>query len=80
MMTGASDHFVFVVLQQDGNYLVGTATNPAMRIAAINSGMNPCIRKKQTIKQVIQIKPISSIDIMNITEQLRQDGMTVLVV
>jgi predicted GIY-YIG superfamily endonuclease len=80
MMTASSNYFVFVVLQHDGNYLVGTETNPAMRIAAINSGLNPRVSKRQTIKQVIQIKPISANDIMNITEKFTQDGKKVLVV
>jgi predicted GIY-YIG superfamily endonuclease len=80
MMTASSNYSVFVVLRHDGNYLVGTATNPAMRIAAINSGLNSRIKKRQTIKQIIEIKPISSNDIMKITEQLRQDGKKVLIV
>ena len=80
MTTASSNYFIFVVMQHDGNYIVGTATNPALRIAAINSGFNPRIRQRQTIKQVIEIKPISSNDIINITEQLSQDGKKVLVV
>ena len=80
MTTASSNYFIFVVMQHDGNYIVGTATNPALRIAAINSVLNPRIRQRQTIKQVIEIKPIYSNDIINITEQLSQDGKKVLVV
>jgi predicted GIY-YIG superfamily endonuclease len=80
MTTASSNYFIFVVMQHDGNYIVGTATNPALRIAAINSGLNPRVRQRQTIKQVIEIKPISSNAIINITEQLTQDGKKVLVV
>jgi predicted GIY-YIG superfamily endonuclease len=54
------ERYVFVLQQHDGTFIIGVSTNPAKRIAAINSGMNPHIKQSLTIKTVVGIKPVTA--------------------
>ena len=49
--------FVFVVMLHNGTFVVGQATNPSVRIAALNSGHNKNV-KALSINRVIGIKEI----------------------
>ena len=48
--------FVFVVQLHDGRFVIGQANNPAKRIAAINSGLNPLVKGSLQINNVVGIK------------------------
>jgi hypothetical protein len=54
------ERFIFVVQQHDGTFVIGISTNPAKRIAALNSGMNTHIKQSLTINRVIGIKPVNA--------------------
>ena len=49
--------YIFVVMLHSGKYVVGQATNPSVRIAALNSGHSKSV-KALTINRVIGIKEI----------------------
>ena len=49
--------FVFVVMLHTGTFVVGQATNPSVRIAALNSGHNKNV-KALSINRVVGIKEI----------------------
>ena len=53
------DYFVFVIQLIDGTYAVGSASNPTKRIATINSGLNPQIKKPLQVAKVVGIKPVT---------------------
>lgn len=53
------DYFVFVIQLIDGTYAVGSASNPTKRIATINSGLNPQIKKPLQVVKVVGIKPVT---------------------
>ena len=48
--------FVFVVQLHDSRYVIGQANNPAKRIAAINSGLNPLVKGSLQINNIVGIK------------------------
>ena len=48
--------YVFVVQLHDSRYVIGQANNPAKRIAAINSGLNPLVKGSLQINNVVGIK------------------------
>lgn len=52
--------YIFVLQQYDGTILVGVSTNPSKRIAAINSGMNPSIKKSLTVARIVGVKPVTA--------------------
>ena len=49
--------YVFVLQLHNGKYVIGSATNAAKRVAAINSGMNPAITKTLQVNRIIGIRP-----------------------
>lgn len=49
-------YFVFVVQQHDGTFVIGEATNPAKRIAAINSGYCPFIPQPMSIARIVDVR------------------------
>ena len=53
------DRAVFVLQLHDGRIVVGSAMNPAKRIAAINSGHCPGIAKALQVNRVVGIKPMT---------------------
>ena len=48
--------FVFVVQLHSGQFVIGQAANPAKRIAAINSGLNPLVKGSLQINNIVGIK------------------------
>jgi hypothetical protein len=48
---------IFVIQLLDGRYVIGQANNACKRIAAINSGLNPHIKKTLQVSRIIGIKP-----------------------
>jgi hypothetical protein len=50
--------YLFVLQLTDGRYLIGQATNPCKRIAAINSGCHPSLSKSLQVKRLLAVKPI----------------------
>ena len=48
--------FVFVVQLHSGKFVIGQANNPAKRIAAINSGLNPLVKGSLQINNIVGIK------------------------
>ena len=48
--------FVFVVQLHNGKFVIGQANNPAKRIAAINSGLNPLVKGSLQINNIVGIK------------------------
>ena len=51
--------FIFVLQIHDGRFLIGQATNPCKRIAALNSGCHPNLRKALQVKHVLAVKPMT---------------------
>ena len=49
--------FVFVLQLVDGRYCIGQGNEPARRIPAINSGVNPAVPKPLQVFRIIGIKP-----------------------
>ena len=49
--------YVFVLQLHNGKFVIGSATNAAKRVAAINSGMNPAITKTLQVNRIIGIRP-----------------------
>ena len=49
--------WVFVLQLNNGRYVVGTATNPSRRIAALNSGMNKAIPEPLSVYRIVGVKP-----------------------
>ena len=56
----AKQRYIFVAQLHDGRIIVGSATNAAKRIAAINSGHNSAIPKALQINRIIGIKPVTA--------------------
>ena len=54
------ERFVFVVQLKDGRYAVGSGTNPAKRIAALNSGLNQSLPKSLQVHRIVGIKPVNA--------------------
>ena len=52
------ERFIFVIRLHSGKIAVGSATNPAKRIAAINSGYHPKIKHALQVNEIIGIKSI----------------------
>lgn len=52
------DRSIFVLQLHDGKIVVGSASNPCKRIAAINSGLTPGISKALQVNKIIGIKPM----------------------
>jgi len=52
--------FIFVAQLHDGRIIVGSATNAATRIAAINSGYNSAIPKALQVNRIIGVKPVTA--------------------
>ena len=48
--------YVFVVQLHNGKFVIGQANNPAKRIAAINSGLNPLVKGSLQINNIVGIK------------------------
>ena len=57
--TDKKQRAVFVLQLHDGKIIIGTATNPCKRIAAINSGLTPGIPKALQVNRVIGIKDVT---------------------
>ena len=49
-------NFIFVLKLIDGKYVIGQASNPSRRIAAINSGHNRAIPKSLQVRAIVGIK------------------------
>ena len=49
--------YLFVLQLHNGKFVIGSATNAAKRVAAINSGMNPAITKSLQVNRIIGIRP-----------------------
>ena len=63
--------WVFVLQLNDGRYLVGTASNPSRRIAAINSGMNKAVPEPLSVYRVVGIKEqTEERTLISVTKQL----------
>ena len=59
-VTTEKPRFVFVLQLVDGTIAVGSATNPCRRIAAINSGLNPAVKKSLQVYKIVGIKDMTS--------------------
>jgi predicted GIY-YIG superfamily endonuclease len=71
--------YIFVVQQYDGTLVIGSAQEPVRRIAAINSGLNPNIKKSLTIKKIWGIKPVSEQRTYRSTvEKFQAEGFAVI--
>ena len=57
--TKTKERSIFVLQLHDGKIVVGSAMNPAKRIAAINSGHCPGIPKALQVNRVVGIKPMN---------------------
>ena len=53
------ERFVFVVQLKDGRFCIGSATNPAKRIAALNTGHNPAVKKALQVARIVGIKELN---------------------
>ena len=58
--TGQEHTCIFIVQLVDGRYVIGSAKNASRRIAALNSGMNPAVRKSHQIYRIVGIKDITA--------------------
>ena len=54
--TQTTPRFIFVLELITGEIVVGSATNPCKRIAAINSGLNKAVPKSLMVHRIIGIK------------------------
>jgi len=52
-----TERFIFALQLHDGRYVIGSGTNAAKRIAAINSGLNKFIPQSLMVNRVLDIKP-----------------------
>ena len=52
----AKEQHIFVLQLHDGKFVVGQASNPCKRIAAINSGLNMHIKKSLMVNRIVGIK------------------------
>ena len=52
--------FVFVVKLIDGRYAIGSANNVAHKIAALNSGLLPQVKKSLQVSRIIGVKDINN--------------------
>jgi predicted ribosome quality control (RQC) complex YloA/Tae2 family protein len=51
---------IFVLQLHDGRYVCGQCNNASKRIAAINSGFCPSIRKSMQVNRIIDVRPITA--------------------
>ena len=51
--------FIFVLQTHSGRIVIGSATNPSRRIAAINSGHNSALPKALQINRIVGIRPVT---------------------
>ena len=51
--------YIFVLQLHNGQLVIGQASNPCRRIAAINSGMNRAIQESLQINKIIGVKEIT---------------------
>ena len=58
--TQVKNVYVFVLQLHNGQLVIGQASNPCRRIAAINSGMNKAIKESLQINKIIGVKEITS--------------------
>ena len=54
--TDYKQEWLFVLQLNTGVYVVGTATNPSRRIAAINTGYNKAIPEPLSVYRVVGVK------------------------
>ncbi len=50
---------IFICQLMNGKYVIGSARNASKRISALNSGLNPAVKKSQQIYRIIGIKDIT---------------------
>ena len=55
--TNYKQEWLFVLQLNSGGYVVGAATNPARRIASINTGYNKAIPEPLSVYRIVGIKP-----------------------
>ena len=48
--------FIFVLQLHNGKFVIGQGTNCAMRIASINSGLNPLIPDSLQVNRIVGVK------------------------
>ena len=58
--TAQKTNWVFVLQLINGQIVIGTASNPCRRIAAINSGLNPAVKQSLMVHKIIGIKEVNS--------------------
>jgi len=58
-VTKKKQEFIFVIQLHSGTFVIGQGSNPAKRIAAINSGLHSFIKKTLQVNRVIGIKEIN---------------------
>ena len=51
--------YIFALMLHDGKLVVGSATNAAKRIAAINGGMNSAVPKALQVNRILGVKPVT---------------------
>jgi hypothetical protein len=51
--------YIFALMLHDGRLIVGSATNAAKRIAAINGGMNSAVPKALQVNRILGVKPVT---------------------
>ena len=57
--TQTKPRFIFILMLHSGKFVIGSATNAATRIAAINGGMNSAVPKSLQVNRVIGVKPVN---------------------
>jgi len=57
--TKSQDRSIFVLQLHSGQIVVGSASNPCKRIAAINSGLSPEVAKPLQVNRILGIKPMT---------------------
>ena len=68
--TQVKNVYVFVLQLHNGQLVIGQASNPCRRIAAINSGMNKAIKESLQINKIIGVKEITSTrNLMNVVKK-----------
>lgn len=59
LKTPQKEEFIFVLQLHDGRFVIGQATNACKRIAAINSGYHPFLKKALQVNRIVGIKGVT---------------------